>query len=168
MRHLAANMWYQQKKKGVVGKLKGLRKVHTEDRFKELLKDLIKGLNDEAKEWLKGEMDDKEKWCKTFDTGGVRCGLMTTNYLESLNNVFKGVRSRPISGIIEYSFSKCNKYFLKRRELAREDLNKGNRRGKIANDCITKVEPRSVHQEAEVRPLSLPHSLDPLYDMINI
>jgi hypothetical protein len=36
----------------------------------------------------------------------MRWGIMTTNYSESVNNIFKGIRSRPVSGIIEYSFEK--------------------------------------------------------------
>jgi hypothetical protein len=53
---------------------------------------------------------------------------MTTNYSESVNNIFKGIRSRPVSGIIEYSFEKCNEYFVKRWQNARDLLDKG---GKI-------------------------------------
>jgi hypothetical protein len=50
---------------------------------------------------------------------------MTTNYSESVNNIFKGIRSRPVSGIIEYSFEKCNEYFVNRWWKARDLLDKG-------------------------------------------
>ena len=76
--------------------------VREEKEFEEKLKDLEKILNDRAKEWLKGEMADKSKWALAFDKGGKRYGIMTTNNLESLNNVFKGIRSRPVAGTIEY------------------------------------------------------------------
>jgi hypothetical protein len=49
-------------------------------------------------------MEDKDKWAQVYDEGGMRWGIMTTNYSESVNNIFKGIRSRPVSGIIEYSF----------------------------------------------------------------
>jgi hypothetical protein len=52
IRHFAANMWRHQKKKKVIGKLKLLCSVHTEDKFKELYKDLLKDLNEKAKDWL--------------------------------------------------------------------------------------------------------------------
>jgi hypothetical protein len=59
-------------------------------------------LNEEAKDWLEYEMEDKDKWAQAYDEGGMRWGIMTTNYSESVNNIFKGIRSRPVSGIIEY------------------------------------------------------------------
>ena len=46
-----------------------------------------------------------------FDAGGLRYDVMTTNCSESFNKVFKGIRVVPMSGIVEYSFRKCNEYF---------------------------------------------------------
>jgi hypothetical protein len=37
---------------------------------------------------------------------------MTT---ESFNHVFKGVRALPVSGIVQFSFRKCDEYFVNRR-----------------------------------------------------
>lgn len=76
--------------------------------------DLEKDLNDTAKEWLKVDMDDKDKWALAYDSGGLSYGIMTTNNSESLNNVFKGIRLRPVAGIVDYSFEKCNEYFVNR------------------------------------------------------
>jgi hypothetical protein len=70
-------------------------------------------------------MEDKDKWAQTYDEGGMRWGMMTTNYSESVNNIFKGIRSRPVSGIIEYSFEKRNEYFVNRWRNARDLLDKG-------------------------------------------
>ena len=72
MRHFAANMWRRQKKKDVIKKLKTLCKVHTEVAFEEHLEGLKKDLNDEAKEWLENEMQNKDKWAQAFDEGGMR------------------------------------------------------------------------------------------------
>ena len=47
---------------------------------------------------------------------------MTTNSSESFNRVFTEVRSLPVSGIVEFSFHKCNKYFIKRWELAQRNI----------------------------------------------
>lgn len=58
----------------MIGKLKTLCMVHTEKEFYEKLEDLVKNLNDDAKEWLKVEMEDKDKWAQSFDEGGMRLG----------------------------------------------------------------------------------------------
>uniref|UniRef100_K3XQ43 SWIM-type domain-containing protein n=1 Tax=Setaria italica TaxID=4555 RepID=K3XQ43_SETIT len=148
-RHFAANMSCRQKSNRVIGKLKLLCKVHTEREFNEKLEDLVKDLNDDAKEWLKGEMEDKDKWAQAFDEGGMRWGIMTTNYSESLNAVFKGIRSRPVARIIEYSFEKCNAYFVDRWQKARAMLDEGYRIGKVADDYLSEAKLRSVHHLAE-------------------
>ena len=70
MRHFAANMWRHQKKKELIRKLKLLCSVRTEKGFEEKLADLEKEMNDTAKEWLKGEMVDKDKWAFAYDEGG--------------------------------------------------------------------------------------------------
>uniref|UniRef100_K3ZNC5 SWIM-type domain-containing protein n=1 Tax=Setaria italica TaxID=4555 RepID=K3ZNC5_SETIT len=148
-RHFAANMSRRQKSNRVIGKLKLLCKVHTEREFCEKLEDLVKDLNDDAKEWLKGEMEDKDKWAQAFDEGGMRWGIMTTNYSESLNGVFKGILSRPVAGIIEYTFEKCNAYFVNRWRKAREMLDQGYRIGQVADDYLSEAELRSMHHLAE-------------------
>ncbi|RLM61756.1 hypothetical protein C2845_PM14G07130 [Panicum miliaceum] len=40
--------------------------------FEEKLADLEKDLNENAKEWLRGEMEDKDKWALAYDEGGKR------------------------------------------------------------------------------------------------
>jgi hypothetical protein len=72
IRHFATNMWCCQKNKEVIGKLKLLASVHTEDKFKEMDKDLLKDLNEKDKYWLDYEMEDKDKWAQTYDEGGMR------------------------------------------------------------------------------------------------
>uniref|UniRef100_K4A117 SWIM-type domain-containing protein n=1 Tax=Setaria italica TaxID=4555 RepID=K4A117_SETIT len=149
MRHFAANMSCRQKSNRVIGKLKLLCTVHTEREFREKLEDLVKDLNDDAKEWLKGEMGDKDKWAQAFDEGGMRWGIMTTNFSESLNGVFKGIRSRPVAGIIEYTFEKCNAYFVNRWGKARDMLDQGYRIGQVADNYLSEAELRSVHHLAD-------------------
>jgi hypothetical protein len=149
IRHFAANLWRRQKNKEVIGQLKLLASVHTEDKFKELHKDLVKNLNEEAKDWLEYEMEDKDKWAQAYDAGGMRWGIMTTNYSESYNNIFTGIRSRPVAGIIEYSFEKCNEYFVKRWRIARDLLDSGGRIGSFADEIMYKAGLRSVNQHAE-------------------
>uniref|UniRef100_K4AIL3 SWIM-type domain-containing protein n=1 Tax=Setaria italica TaxID=4555 RepID=K4AIL3_SETIT len=120
MRHFAANMWHRQKNKEVIGKLKVLCMVHTEKEFDEKLQDLVKNWNDEAKEWLKVELEDKDKWAQAFDEGGML---------------------RPVSRIIEYLFDRWQK--------ACDLLNEGHRNGKVADEHISDAELRSVNQLLE-------------------
>jgi len=94
----------------------------TEQHFKETKKKLDKMLNKESKVWLEQQLDQKSKWALAYDEGGYRYNIMNTNLVESLNNIFKGVRALSVSGIVEYSFTKCNEYFVKRWNLARERL----------------------------------------------
>jgi hypothetical protein len=76
-----------------------------------MLAELHKVLNG-AKTWLEDQMPQRDKWALAFDAEGLRYGVMTTNSLESFNKVFKGICSVPVSGIVEYSFRKCNEYFV--------------------------------------------------------
>ena len=71
-------------------------------------------LNEARKAWLEAQMEQKAQWALAYDKGGFRFGIMTTNSLESINRVFIGVRSLPISRIVEFFFHKCNEYFVKR------------------------------------------------------
>jgi hypothetical protein len=142
-------MWRRQKNKEVIGKLKLLASVHTEDKFKELHKDLLKDLNEKAKDWLDYEMEDKDKWAQVYNEGGMRWGIMTTNYSESVNNVFKGIRSRPVSGIIEYSFQKYNTYFVDRWRRARDLLDNRGKIGSFANGIMYDAALRFVNQVAQ-------------------
>jgi hypothetical protein len=50
---------------------------------------------------------------------------MTTNISEVFNFVLKGIRTLPVSGIMDYTFHKCNEYFVNRWEKARQSMAKG-------------------------------------------
>jgi hypothetical protein len=112
MRHFATNKWRCQKKKEIVQKLKSLCGCQTKEKFEETLAELHKVHNDRAKRWLEDQMPQRNKWALAFDARGLRYGVMTTNSSESLNKMFKGIRAVPVSGIVEYSFRKCNEYFV--------------------------------------------------------
>jgi hypothetical protein len=118
MRHFATNFWWRQRKKEVSDMVKALCCIRTKYQFKEKIRELDKVMNQAGKTWLQDQMEQKEKWALTYDEGGFRYGIMTTNSSESFNRVFTGVRSLPVSGIVEFSFMKCNEYFVKKWELA--------------------------------------------------
>jgi hypothetical protein len=60
-----------------------------------------------------------------FDEGGSRYGIITTNISEVFNFALKGICSLPVSVIVDYTFHKCNEYFINRWEKARHSLAKG-------------------------------------------
>lgn len=47
-----------------------------------------------AKEWLNEQ--EVEKWVCAYDTEGCRWRHMTTNLVECMNNMFRGVRHLPV------------------------------------------------------------------------
>jgi hypothetical protein len=75
------------------------------------MRELDKMLNQAGKAWLEEQMEQKAKWALAYDKGGFRYDIMTTNSLESFNHVFTGVRSLPMSGIVEFSFSEVQRIF---------------------------------------------------------
>jgi hypothetical protein len=112
--------------------LKALYKVKEEKKFDTRLKELEKILNDDAKAWLLEQWPEKSKWALAFDDGGSRYGIMATNISEVFNFVLKGICALPVSGIVDYTFHKCNKYFVNRWEKARQSMAKGDRWGEPA------------------------------------
>jgi hypothetical protein len=84
--------------------LKALCKVKEEKKFEAILKELENILNYDAKAWLFEQLPEKSKWALTFDEGGSRYGIMTTNISEVFNFVLKDIRFLPVSGTVDYTF----------------------------------------------------------------
>jgi hypothetical protein len=82
--------------------------------LKKKLKDIERRTNEKGKEFLKGLMNEKEKWALSYDKGGKRCRYMTSNMAEIFNSVLSGVRSLPVTAIASFTFYKCNEWFVKR------------------------------------------------------
>jgi hypothetical protein len=91
-----------------------LCKVKEEKKFEATLKEMEKILNDDAKSWLFEQLPKKSKWDLAFDEGDSRYRIMTMNISEVFNFILKGIHSLPVSGIMDYTFHKCNEYFLNR------------------------------------------------------
>jgi hypothetical protein len=66
-----------------------------------------------VKKFLKGLMDEKEKWALAYDKGGMRYGYMTSNMTEIFNSILRGVRSLSVTAITSFTFYKCNEWFVK-------------------------------------------------------
>jgi hypothetical protein len=116
-------------KKEVTARLKTLCKIKEEKKFEARLKELEKIFNDDAKAWLFEQLPEKFKWAFAFDEGDFRYGIMITIMSEVFNFILKDIHSLPISGIVDYTFHMCNKYFVNRWEKARRSLAKGERWG---------------------------------------
>jgi hypothetical protein len=99
--HFAVNIWKKQRSKEVITRLKMLCKVKEEKKFEARLKELEKILNDDTKAWLLVQWPEKSKWALAFDEGGSRYGIMTTNISEVFNFVLKGIRTLPVSEIVD-------------------------------------------------------------------
>jgi hypothetical protein len=108
-----------QQSKEVITKLKALCKVKEEKKFEARLKELEKILNDDANAWLLEQFLEKSKLTLAFDEGGSRHRIMTTNISDVFNFILKGIRAFPICSIVNYTFHKCNEYFINRWEKAR-------------------------------------------------
>jgi hypothetical protein len=112
--------------------LKALCKIKEEKKFEVRLKELEKIFNDDAKSWLFEKLPEKSKWALAFDEGGSRYGIMTMNISKVFNFVLKGICSLPVSGIVDYTFHKCNEYFMNRWEKAQQSHGKGEHWGEPA------------------------------------
>jgi len=149
MRHFAANFWWRQRKKEVSDMLKKLCQTFTQHAFQETYRELEKLMNQASKAWLQRQMENKAKWALAYDEGGYRYGIMCTNASESFNKVFKGVRSLPVLGIVEYSFTKCNAYFIKRWGEAHRDVQEKGPYGGAVAEFLKHEEELVPHQIAE-------------------
>jgi hypothetical protein len=81
---------------------------------------------------------EKSKWALAFDEGGSQYRIMTTNISEVFNFVLKGIRALPVSGIVDYTFHKCNVYFINRWEKAQQSMAKGELWGEPARKHLLK------------------------------
>jgi hypothetical protein len=127
--HFATNIWKKQRSKEVIVRLKALCKVKEEKKFEARLKELEKVLNNDGKAWLFEQFPEISKWALAFGEGGSRYGVMTTKISDVFNFILKGIRSLPVSGIMDYTFHKCNEYFISRWEKACNSLANGERFG---------------------------------------
>ena len=94
-------------------------------------------------------MEQKAQWALANDEGGFRYGIMTTNSSESFNRVFTVVQLLSMSGIVEFSFHKCNEYFVKRWELAQSNIAEQGHFGKARAEHLKEAEELAKQQTAE-------------------
>ena len=107
-------------------------------------------VHEAGKAWLEAQMEQKAQWALAYDEGGFRYGIMIANSSESFNRVLTGVRSLPMSRIVEFSFQKCNKYFVKRWELAQRNIDEQERFGKVRAEHLKEAEKLAKQHTAEL------------------
>ncbi|XP_058733968.1 uncharacterized protein LOC131605653 [Vicia villosa] len=71
----------------------------------------IVAANPDAGRWV--DSLAREKWTRSYDNG-KRWGHMTTNLVESMNGVFKGIRHLPITALVEATYYRMASLFAKR------------------------------------------------------
>jgi transposase-like protein len=101
-RHLAQNLIKHDSIKENFKLFEEVCRQTDEKDFKKKMKDLERRTNEKGKEFLKGLIDEKEKWALVYDKGGKHCGYMTSNMTEIFNSILRGIRSL---SVIAISFS---------------------------------------------------------------
>jgi hypothetical protein len=129
-----------------VQKLKSLCGCRTKEKFEETLAELQKVLNARVKRWLEDQMPQRDKWALSFDTKGLRYGVMTTNSSELFNKVFKAIHAVPVLGIVEYSFRKCNEYFVNQWNIGKVSKEKWGRAGRKHLDVAETIASNQVRE----------------------
>ena len=67
--------------------------------------------NSDAGRWI--DNIDRAKWTRSYDDG-VRWGHMTTNLVESMNGVFKGIRNLPVTALVSATYFRMATLFVTR------------------------------------------------------
>ena len=92
-----------------------LIKAHNKYKFDKIFNEMKK-LNAKAMEWFKDK--NRKKWAISYDEGGHRWGIPTSNNAETMNSIFLGMRKLPVTAIVIETFYKLNSYFVRYRKQA--------------------------------------------------
>jgi hypothetical protein len=103
-------------------------------------------------QWIQNE--PKEKWSLLIDKGGVRHGIMTTNFDEVYNAILRGSRAQPLVGIIELFLYRTMKYFLERANAAHAAIQDPQKvYSTWMNEYLTKKQKAALFHRAHPEPL---------------
>jgi hypothetical protein len=95
-------------------------------------RDEIRLSNEDAGRWLNNI--PVEQWTRAFDRG-CRWGHMTTNIVECMNGVFKGIRNLPITALVRSTYYRLASMFATRGERWSAVLMSG----QVFSECCMKV-----------------------------
>ncbi|CAK8561297.1 unnamed protein product [Lathyrus sativus] len=110
IRHIAQNFMREMKDKNLCKKVGNAGYALNQPSFM-YYREEIRLSSAEALRWV--DNIPVEKWTRAFD-GGSRWGHMTTNLVESLNDVFKGTRNLPITALVRVTYYRLGSLFAAR------------------------------------------------------
>ena len=84
----------------------------TQPSFKHYHREIILS-NPDASRWV--DNLPVEKWTGSYDNG-QRWGHMTTNLVESMNSVIKGIRNLPVTALVQSTYFRMASLFAQRGE----------------------------------------------------
>ncbi|XP_058774267.1 uncharacterized protein LOC131648534 [Vicia villosa] len=107
IRHIAQNFMREIKDRQLRKTLVNASYALTQPTFQNYRSEIVL-TNPDAGTWI--DNLSKGKWTMAYDNG-VRWGHMTTNLVESMNGVFKGIRNLPITALVEATYSRMASLF---------------------------------------------------------
>jgi hypothetical protein len=105
---------------------------------------VIREESQQAANWV----DDlpKEKWAQAYDAGR-RWGHMTSNLVESMNNIYKGIRNMPISAMVKATYYRTAALFALRGHEAGATIGSGAQFAEKCMDLIKEEVSKSTTHE---------------------
>jgi hypothetical protein len=131
IRHIAQNFMRATKDKNLRKKVVNVGYSLTQPSF-QYYRDEIRLSNEDAGRWLNNI--PVEQWTREFDRG-CRWGHMTTNLVECMNDVFKGIKNLPITALVRSTYYRLASSFATRGERWSTVLMSG----QIFSECCMKV-----------------------------
>ncbi|CAK8576844.1 unnamed protein product [Lathyrus sativus] len=110
IRHIAQNFIREIKDRNLLKKVVNVGNSLNQPSFM-YYREEIRLPNTETLSWV--DSIPVEKWTKAFD-GGCRWGHMTTNLVESLNDIFKGTRNLHITALVRATYYRLGSLFAAR------------------------------------------------------
>ncbi|XP_058750748.1 uncharacterized protein LOC131623742 [Vicia villosa] len=110
IRHIAQNFMREIKDRALRKSLVNAGYALTQPTFQYYRHEIV-AANPDAGRWLDNLA--REKWTRSYDNG-KRWGHMTTNLVESMNGVFKGIRHLLITALVEATYYRMTSLFARR------------------------------------------------------
>ncbi|XP_058760996.1 uncharacterized protein LOC131634328 [Vicia villosa] len=110
IRHIAQNFMREIKDRALRKTLINAGYALTQPTFQYYRHEIV-AANPDAGRWVDNLA--REKWTRSYDNG-KRWGHMTTNLVESMNGVFKGIRHLPITALVEATYYRMASLFARR------------------------------------------------------
>ncbi|XP_058783004.1 uncharacterized protein LOC131657649 [Vicia villosa] len=110
IRHIAQNFMREIKDRALRKTLVNVGYALTQPTFQYYRHEIV-AANPDAGRWVDNLA--REKWTRSYDNG-KRWGHMTTNLVESMNGVFKGIRHLPITSLVEATYYRMASLFARR------------------------------------------------------